>query len=37
MYRIAIVGLLSFLFVDNFEGNAKISVAIKPYFTVSGR
>ena len=34
IYRIPIVRLLSFLFLDDFEGNAKISVGIIPDFTV---
>ena len=29
IYGIAIVRLISFLFLDDFEGNANISVAIK--------
>ena len=34
IYGIAIVRLLSFLFVDDFEGNAIISVAINSSSTV---
>ena len=34
IYRVAIIRLLSFLFLDNFEGNANTSVAIKSSFTV---
>ena len=35
IYRIAIVRLLSFLFLDDFKENANISVAIKSSSTVS--
>ena len=35
IYGIAIVRSLSFLFLDDFEGDANISVAIKSCFTVS--
>ena len=34
IYGIRIIRLLSFLFLDDFEGNANISVAIKSGFTV---
>ena len=34
IYGIAIIRLLSFLFLDDFEGNANISVAIKSGSTV---
>ena len=34
MYGIAIIRLLSFLFLDDFEGNTNISVAIKSSSTV---
>ena len=34
IYEIAIVRSLSFLFLDDFEGNANISVAIKSGSTV---
>ena len=34
IHVIAIVRSLSFLFLDDFEGNANISVAIKSGFTV---
>ena len=35
LYGITIVRLLSFLFPDDFEGNANISVAIKSGYTVA--
>ena len=35
IYGITIVKLLSFLFLDDFEGNANISVAIKSGSTVT--
>ena len=35
MYRITIIRSLPFLFPDDFEGNANISVAIKSGSTVS--
>ena len=35
IYGIAIVRSLSFLFLDDFEGNANISVAIKSLSAVS--
>ena len=37
MYEIAIIRLLSFLFLDDFEGNANTSVTIKSGSTVANR
>ena len=36
IYGIAIIRSLSFLFLDDFEGNANISVTIKSCSTVAG-
>ena len=37
IYGIAIVTLLSFSFLDDFEGNTSISVAIKPSSSVMAK
>ena len=36
IYGIAIIRSLSFLFLDDFEGNVNISIAIKSGSTVAG-